>query len=76
MAQTGSRVFVFLSAPVDTATPHIGSLDDNQLCGVSKYGGIYTAEGITKLCEWLKESAVTSLRCALGPSVRLSVNAH
>jgi len=63
--------------PVDTATPHIGSLYDNQLCGVREYGGgTYTAEGITKLCEGLKESAVTSLRCAVGPSVRLSVNAR
>ena len=62
--------------PIDTAIPHIGSLDDNQLCGVSKYGGIYTAEGITKLCEALKGSAVTSLEYAAPPhSVRLSVNA-
>ena len=38
------------------------SLADNTLCGVSKYGnGTYTAEGITKLCEGLKGSAVTSL---------------
>ena len=36
----------------------------NALCGV-KYGrGTYTAEGITKLCEGLKGSAVTSLECA------------
>ena len=41
----------------------------NALCGV-KYGrGTYTAEGITKLCEGLKGSAVTSLRCAAAPSV-------
>ena len=26
--------------------------------------GTYTAEGITKLCEGLKGSAVTSLKCA------------
>ena len=51
--------------PVDTATPHIGSLDGNQLCGINKYGdGTYTTEGITKLCEGLKGSSVTSLRCA------------
>ena len=31
--------------------------------------GIYTTEGITKLCEGLKGSAVTSLRCAAAPSV-------
>ena len=36
----------------------------NKLCGI-KYGqGAYTADGITKLCEGLKGSAVTSLRCA------------
>ena len=29
--------------------------------------GTYTAEGITKLCEGLKESAVTSLKCAAAP---------
>ena len=41
------------------------SLADNALCGINKYGeGIYTAEGITALCEGLKESAVTSLKCA------------
>jgi hypothetical protein len=37
----------------------------NQLCGVDDDGnGTYTAEGITKLCEALKGSAVTSLKCA------------
>ena len=30
--------------------------------------GTYTAEGITKLCEGLKGSAVTSLRCADAPN--------
>ena len=71
-----ARVFAFLSAPIDTATPHLGSLDNNHLCGLDDDGeGEYTTEGITKLCEGLKESAVTSLRCAVGPSVRLSVNA-
>ena len=53
---------------------------ENQLCGVDyrgTYRGTYTAEGITKLCEGLKGSAVTSLECAMPPqSVRLSVNAH
>jgi hypothetical protein len=56
------RVFAFLSAPVDTS-PSLGSLADNQLCG----NGIYTTEGITKLCEALKGSAVTSLKCAAAP---------
>ena len=48
------------------------------LCGVNEYGeGTYTAEGITKLCEALKGSAVTSLECAAPPkSVRLCVSAH
>ena len=70
-------MFAFLSAPIDTATPHLGSLDNNHLCGLEYDGeGEYTTEGITKLCEGLKESAVTSLRCAVGPSLRLSVNAH
>jgi len=43
-----------------------GSLANNQLCGVGCwYGsGTYTMEGITKFCEGLKGSAVTSLKCA------------
>ena len=49
----------------------------NQLCGLDSAGkGTYTAEGITKLCEGLKESAVTSLRCTAAPSVRFPVNAR
>ena len=37
----------------------------NQLCGLDEYGGgTYTSEGIIKLCEGLKGSAVTSLKCA------------
>ena len=41
---------------------------NNELCGVTLRGqGIYTAEGITKLCEALKGSAVTSLKCAAAP---------
>jgi len=40
-------------------------LDDNQLCGLDEDGdGTYTAEGINKLCEALKGSAVTSLNLA------------
>jgi hypothetical protein len=38
--------------------------------------GTYTAKGITKLCEALKGSAVTSLKCAAAPRACLSVNAH
>ena len=41
---------------------------ENALCGLNKSGyGTYTAEGITKLCEGLKGSAVTSLECAAAP---------
>ena len=42
-------------------------MDDNQLCGLYKdfyrdIQGTYTTLGISKLCEGLKGSAVTSLR--------------
>ena len=58
------RVFAFVSAPIDTP-PALGSLAGNQLCGLDYEGnGTYTAEGITKLCEGLKGSTVTSLECA------------
>ena len=61
-----AQAFAFLSAPVDT--PSCGSLGYNQLCGVNHRGrGTYTTKGITKLCEGLKGSAVTSLRCADAP---------
>ena len=50
-----------MSAPIDTRPCH-GSLSNNQLCGVDRWGdGYYTTEGIAKLCEGLKGSAVTSL---------------
>ena len=45
------------------------SLDNNALCGVvwnrtfRTFDGTYTSEGITALCEGLKQSNVTSLRC-------------
>ena len=40
----------------------------NKLCGLDQFNlGILNAEGITKLCEALKGSAVTSLKCALAP---------
>ena len=49
---------------IDTP-PSLGSLARNQLCRLDDLGyGTYTAEGITKLCEALKGSAVTSLKCA------------
>ena len=48
-----------------THHPSHGSLGGNRLCGIDWYGdGTYTTEGITKLCEGLKGSAVTSLKCA------------
>ena len=60
-------VFAFVSAPVDTP-PSLGSLAYNQLCGLDDDGnGTYTAEGINKLCEALKGSAVTSLKSAAAP---------
>ena len=41
------------------------SLANNTLCGVDERGyGTYTAEGINVLCEGLKGSAITSLKCA------------
>ena len=62
----------FVSAPIDTP-PSLGSLAENRLCGVNKYGeGIYTTEGITKLCEGLKGGAVTSLKCATAQQCLLS----
>jgi hypothetical protein len=43
-------------------------LGENPLCGIDFMGnGTYTSEGITKLCEALKGSAVTSLKCAAAP---------
>ena len=57
-------MFAFLSAPIDTPCP-LGSLANNQLCGLDSWGdGTYTTEGIKRLCEGLKGSAVTSLECA------------
>ena len=40
----------------------------SQLCGLDWNGrGTYTIEGITKLCEGLRGSAITSLECAAAP---------
>ena len=55
------RTLTLLSSPFD-------SLDSNQLCGLyeddaGSIQGTYTAKAITKLCEGLKGSAVTSLGC-------------
>ena len=52
-------------------------MTNNELCGVNVLGdGTYTTEGITKLCEALKGSAVTSLKCAATLHACLSVNAR
>ena len=65
-----------VSAHIDTP-PFLGSLSNNSICGIKLRGhGTYTAEGITKLCEALKGSTVTSLKCAAAPRACLSVNAH
>ena len=40
------------------------SLAENTLCGKQRGKGTYTAEGINALCEGLKGSAVTALKCA------------
>jgi hypothetical protein len=62
-----------VSTPIDTVTPHLCSLVNNHLCGLDDEGrGNYTAMGITKLCEALKGSAVTSLKCAPAPECSLS----
>ena len=38
-------------------------MDNNQLCGVRSDGyGTFTTEGITALCEGLKQSKVSTLR--------------
>ena len=59
-----AQAFAFMSAPIDTPC-YVDRLARNWLCGLTQHGsGIYTAEGITKLCEGLKGSAVTSLECA------------
>jgi len=70
-------VFAFLSAPIDTP-PSLGSLGYNKLCGLNDRGrGTYTTQGVTKLCEGIKGSAVTSLECAPAPKhVRFCVNAR
>ena len=64
-----------MSAPIDIVPHSVRSLASNTLCGVDSWGGTYTTEGITKLCEALKGSAVTSLECAAAPqSARLCVS--
>ena len=67
MTQTGSQAFALLSKLIGSPPSH-GSLALNQLCGLDRNGnGTYTTEGITKLCEAVQGSAVTSLKCATTP---------
>ena len=52
--------------PVNNCTfPAPGSLAENRLCGVDRYGdGTYTVEAINKLSEAIKASTtLTSLKC-------------
>ena len=66
-----------MSWPINITHTHPGSLVSNQLCGLDYRGqGTYTTEGITKLCEGLKGSFVTSLKCAAAPSVCFCVSAR
>ena len=59
--------------PLTLLLCYADSLAENALCGVNEYGrGTYTAEGITKLCEGLKGSSVTSLECAAALKCLLS----
>ena len=59
-----------MSVPLTLLLCYADSLAETALCGIAKFGGgTYTAEGITKLCEGLKGSAVTSLECAAAPKV-------
>ena len=69
-ARTGPKRSLLCQCSL-TLLSSLGSLDGNwnQLCGVynDMHGGThgtYTTLGITKLCEVLKGSAVTSLECA------------
>ena len=63
-------VLAFGTCAIEVAVTHLilctllaCSLNKNSLCGVNKSGGGYTTEGVTALCEGLKQSNVTSLRC-------------
>ena len=62
---------VLFSGPAGThiPTPALArSLGANVLCDLGYIrGNIYTTEGITKLFEGLKGSAITSLECATAP---------
>jgi hypothetical protein len=60
--------------PLTLLLCHANSLASNAFCGYyedddGEIQGTYTAEGITKLSQGLKGSAVTSLECAVAPRV-------
>ena len=66
----------FVQRPLNNFTfPCTHSISNNAICGLypemipfgptGKTMGTYTAEGIKKLCESLKTSSITSLRCAV-----------
>ena len=60
-----AQVFAFVSAPIDTVPPSLGSLAHNQLCGVIAWQRHRTPRGITQAAaRRSRESAVTSLKCA------------
>ena len=42
-------------------------MNGNKLCGIDHGSGTYTTEGIIKLFEGLRGTAVTSLKCAAAP---------
>ena len=71
-------LIAFASAPVNITPRSRGSLAANELCGLDDdFRGTYTIAGITALCEGLKGSTVTSLRCAAAPkSVCFCVSAR
>ena len=63
LPRVGLSVKTYLLAPL-----LLCSSACNQLCGLDSSGnGTYNSEGITKLCEAVQESAVTSLKCATTP---------
>ena len=66
-ARTSSRVFAFVSAPVDTLAllPSPSSLG-------SLYGNSIGDEGASALAAVLKETQITHLKCAAAPECSLS----
>ena len=76
-AAASKKFLLLCEPPLPLSLPHYLCSLGNDLCGQFFRGqGTYTAEGITKLCERLKESAVTSLKCAAAPECSPFVNAR